>query len=175
MIIGGILGLLALLFGFRAKKVAFFIVWFLLGYELMTTLMPTIDSLSPAVAESSLYQVLLPIAGGIILSFMGGTIEKVCVSLLVFGLTMLVGIQYFGTSTETLAISAVVGLVLAVFATAMMKPAIIIATAGIGSYMLTMLILSLTGISQEIFYFPLLIGLAACGAVFQIATTKGQK
>ena len=36
------LGLAVLLFGYRIKKIAFFIIWFILGYNLMAFLMPNI-------------------------------------------------------------------------------------------------------------------------------------
>ena len=40
-------GLAVLLFGYRLKKIAFFIIWFLLGFIGVTYLMPEIIKLSP--------------------------------------------------------------------------------------------------------------------------------
>lgn len=174
LIIALVLGVLTLLFGYRAKKVAFFIVWFMLGYSLMSYFLPMINASNSAIATSELYQIILPIAGGIILSFLGASIEKVCVSLLVFALTILISIQYFGTGIEVLAISAGVGLVLGLLATRLLKPAIILITSGVGAYVLTMQILTLASLDQATFYFPLLIGLLIIGTIFQFSTTKGK-
>ena len=146
------LGLAVLLFGYRIKKVAFFIIWFLIGYNLMMFLMPTLNNLVPAIAESSLYQILLPIAGGLLLALLGFSIEKICVAGICFFLVMMITVQYFGTDVPTLAVGAIIGVVAGAAATAMMKPAIIIATAIAGGYTLTLAILNLfPDMSKEIF------------------------
>ena len=74
------LGLAVLLFGYRIKKIAFFIIWFILGYNLMMFLMPVINGAVPQIADSQLYQVLLPIGGGLLLALLGFSIEKVGIS-----------------------------------------------------------------------------------------------
>ena len=167
------LGLAVLLFGYRIKKVAFCLIWFLIGYNLMMFLMPTLNNLVPAIAESSLYQILLPIAGGLLLALLGFSIEKICVAGICFFLVMMITVQYFGTDVPTLAVGAIIGVVAGAAATAMMKPAIIIATAIAGGYTLTLAIRNLfPDISKEIFYFPLIGGISLIGAIFQFATTK---
>ena len=55
------LGLLACLFGYRIKKIAFFILWFILGFNLMQFFMPTINGWFPEIAGNDLWQHLLPI------------------------------------------------------------------------------------------------------------------
>ena len=69
-------GLAVLLFGYRIKKIAFFIVWFLLGFIGMRYLMPEITKLLPEVASNNLYQNLIPVGGGLILALLGFSIEK---------------------------------------------------------------------------------------------------
>ncbi|MBR2840161.1 DUF4203 domain-containing protein [Candidatus Saccharibacteria bacterium] len=167
------LGVLVLLFGYRIKKVAFFIAWFLLGYIGMNYLMPQITEWWPVVAETQLYQILVPIGGGLLLALLGFSIEKLCVSGICFALTMLVGIQYFGTEMQTITIAAVVGVLIAGAAVMLMKPATIIATSGVGAYAVTVALLMLiAGISQNEFYWPMLIGFTAMGSIFQFLTTK---
>lgn len=167
------IGLAVLLFGYRIKKIAFFIIWFLLGYVLTNFLMPTINTLVPQIAESELYQVLLPIAGGLLLALMGFSIEKLCVAGICFALVMIITAQYFGTDMQTLAIGAVVGVVASGAAVMLMKPAIIIATSVAGAYALTLIILTLaTELSYETYYWPLIAGLSAVGSIFQFVTTK---
>ena len=166
-------GLAVLLFGYRIKKVAFFIIWFLLGWNLTNYLLPWLTSLSPEVLGTALWQNLLPIAGGLLLALLGFTIEKICVGGICFALVMMITAQYFGTDIQTLAIGAVIGIIVAGAAVMLMKPAIIIATAIAGSYALTSCILAwFPGIDPVAFYFPILIGIAVIGAGFQFINAK---
>lgn len=166
------IGLAVLLFGYRLKKIAFFIVWFLLGFSLMRYLMPTINNMVPEIAASPIYQTLLPIAGGVVLAMLGFSIEKLCVGGICFALTLVITMRYFETDTTALAIGAVAGIILAGVAVMMMKPATIIATALAGAYALTIAIIALANLNQDAYYFPVLGGLAAFGTIFQFLTTK---
>lgn len=166
-------GLAVLLFGYRLKKVAFFIIWFLIGYNIMLVLMPIINGAVPQIAGDSLYQTLLPIAGGIVLAMLGFSIEKLCVAGICFFLVMLIVIQYFGTDVVTLVIGAIIGAVAAASATALMKPAIIIATSVAGAWALTLALLNIFPvIDASIFFLPFIAAFAILGAIFQFATTK---
>lgn len=170
------LGIVVLLFGYRIKKIAFFIIWFILGFNLVVWLLPTINDLVPEIAASELYQTLLPIGGGILLALLGFSIEKLCVGGICFVLTMLITIQYFGTEMQTLAIGGIVGVLMAGLAVIVMKPATIIATAVAGAYALTLAILKLnSGIDFGTMYWPMILGIAAIGSIFQFLTTKRVK
>ncbi len=167
------LGLAVLLFGYRLKKIAFFAIWFLLGFCGVMYLMPTIEQMWPEVATTELYKNLIPIAGGLLLALLGFSIEKLCVGGICFAIVMLAAVQYFGTEMQTLAIAAVVGIIAAGAAVMLMKPATIIATAVVGAYAITIAILALApDISQETYYWPLIGGLGVLGSVFQFFTTK---
>ncbi len=169
------LGLAVMLFGYRIKKAAFFIAWFLLGYIGTTNLlqMPEIRQMLPEAVLSELYQILLPIGGGLLLALLGFSIEKLCVGGICFVLVLLAGMQYFGNSLQTIAISAVIGVIVAAGAVMLLKPATIIATAGVGAYAVTLALLALIAqIDQNTFYWPMLIGFTVIGAVFQFASTK---
>ncbi len=169
-------GLVVLLFGYRIKKVAFFVAWFLLGYLGVTFLMPTITQMLPEVASTELYRTLIPIAGGLLLALLGFSIEKICVSGICFVLVMLVTAQNFGTDMQTLAISAVVGIIASGLVVTAMKPATIIATAGVGAYAIMLALLKLVdNIDLTTYYWPVLIGMVAMGAIFQFLTTKRVK
>ena len=167
-------GLAVLFFGYRIKKIAFFIIWFILGFNLTMWLLPTVNELVPEIARSSLYQSLLPIAGGLLIALLGFSVEKLCVGGICFVVVMLSIIQYFGTEMQTVAIGGIVGVVAAGAAVMMMKPAIIIATAVAGSYALTLAVfaLSASALDFDTYYWPILIGLAVVGATFQFVTTK---
>lgn len=169
-----IAGLLLMFAGYKIKKISFFVVWFILGVSLMGYLMPIINNAVPQIRNSDLWQSLLPIAGGLLMGLMGFSVEKICVSGIVFGLTLAITAQYFGAEMQTMLIGGVIGVVLAGAAVMLMKPAIILATAIAGSYALTMAVLHWGGgaIDAEAFYFPILAGGSALGAVVQFATTR---
>ena len=167
------LGLAVLFFGYRIKKIAFFIIWFLLGFNLMQYLMPTVNQMVPQIASDALYQNLLPIAGGVLLAMLGFSIEKLCVGGICFVLVMMVTIQYFGTEMSTLAVGGIVGVIAAGAAVALMKPATIIATSAAGSYALTLAIFALfSDLNFGTLYWPILIGIAVVSSIFQYFTTK---
>ena len=173
MIIMAAVGLALMFFGYRIKKVAFFLIWFILGYNLMGFLMPTINNLVPQIAENNLYQIFLPIGGGLLLALMGFSIEKLCVGGICFGLVMVITVRYFGTDVQTLAIGGVAGVIIAAAAVMLMKPAIIIATSVAGAYAITLAALTIfTDINKEIWYFPILGGASLIGSLFQFLTTK---
>lgn len=170
------LGLAVMLFGYRLKRLAFFVIWFLIGYNLMMFIMPVINGAVPQIATSELYQILLPIAGGLLLALLGFSIEKVCLAGICFFLVMMITIHYFGTDIPTLAIGAIIGVVAGAAAVTLMKPAIIIATAFAGSYALTVALLNIFPVlNEQILYFPLIGAFALLGAIFQFATTKHLK
>lgn len=172
-IVMAVIGLGLLFCGYRIKKVAFFLIWFILGYNLMTFLMPTLNNLVPQIAENNLYQILLPIAGGLLLALMGFSIEKLCVAGICFALTMVITVQYFGTEMQTLAIGGIAGVLAAGLAVMLMKPAVIVATSATGAYAITMAVLVLfPDINKEFYYFPILIGLGVIGSIVQFLTTK---
>lgn len=166
-------GLALLFFGYRVKKVAFFLIWFLLGFNLTRLLLPTINSMVPQIAEMALWQNLIPICGGLLLALMGFSIEKLCVGGICFVLVMVVAINYFGTDITTLAIAGVVGIIVAGAAVTLMKPATILATSVAGAYAVTIALLALLPqISKEIYYFPMIGIFTLIGAFFQFSTTK---
>lgn len=166
-------GLALLFFGYRVKKIAFFLIWFLLGFNLTTLILPTLNNMVPEIAGQPLWQNLIPIAGGLLLALMGFSIEKLCVGGICFVLVMVLAMNYFGTDIATLAIAAIVGVIVAGAAVTLMKPATILATSVAGSYALTIALLALfPQINKEIFYFPMIGLFALIGALFQFSTTK---
>lgn len=167
-------GILLAIFGYRIKKIAFFVIWFVLGFMLMGYLMPTINSAFPDIASSDLWQWLLPLAGGLLLALLGFSIEKVCVAGICFGLVLAATVEYFGTEMQVLAAGAVVGVIAAGAATMLMKPATIIATAFAGAYLVAGSLPQLfPAISIDVWYWPILIGVTVIGGLIQqFATAK---
>lgn len=166
-------GLALALFGYRVKKIAFFVIWFIIGYQLMTYFQPTLNTWVPQIADQPLWQTLLPIAGGLLLSLVGFSIEKLCVGGICFCLTMIIAVNYFGSEMQTLAIAAIIGVVLAGLAVTLIKPASIVATSIAGAYALTLAAeILFPEINHATMFFPILGGISAFGAIFQFITTK---
>ena len=165
------IGAAVLLAGYRIKKIAFFIVWFIIGLNLTTFLMPWINTIAPQISGNDLWQGLLPIAGGLLLALMGFSIEKVCVGGITFALVLMIIAQYFGRDPQTLVIGAVVGVIAGGAAVMMIKPAIIIATSLAGAYVITMGVIQLSDVGMDM-YFPMLLGITMFGATTQFLTTK---
>lgn len=166
-------GLALMLIGYKIKKIAFFIIWFLLGYIASGYLLPIINGALPEVAESNFWQGLIPILGGLLLGLMGFMIEKICLGGAVFGLTLLMTAQYFGTEIQTMVIGGIIGAVLGGVAVMMMKPATIIATSIAGGYALTLAILALAPeLDAETWFWPMIVGFGALGSLIQFISCK---
>lgn len=177
LIIMALVGLAVLLFGYRIKKVGFFIAWFILGFNILTLLLPTLINLVPQI-NNDLWRTLLPIAGGLLMGLLGFTIEKFCVAGIVFVAVMTIAAKYFTTiipdsQTLALAVSGLVAVFAAALAVRMMKPAIILATSAVGAYAVTVAVLQIwPNIDLGIFYWPIICGLILVGALFQFSSTK---
>ena len=171
-IVGGV-GLALMFLGYKIKKAAFFVIWFLLGYIATGYLMPIINPAVPEIANSSFWQGLLPILGGLLLGLMGFMIEKIALGGICFGLTLMMTAQYFGTEIQTMVIGGIVGAILAGVAVMMIKPATIVATSVGGAYALTLAVLKLaSGIDAETAFWPMIIGFAVLGTVIQFISCK---
>ena len=171
-VVGGA-GLLLMFFGYKIKKIAFFVVWFLLGYIATGYLMPIINGAVAEIANSDLWQSLLPIGGGLLLALMGFMVEKVCLGGICFGLVVMMTAQYFGTEIQTMAIGGVIGVLAGGLAVMMMKPATIIATSVAGGYALTLAILALApNLDKEMLFWPMIGGFSLLGAGVQFFTTR---
>ena len=127
-IVAIIIGLFLLFFGYRVKKIAITVIWFVVGYWL-------VSQFASQIVQDQFWQFLLCCVGGLVLGIFGMTIEKFAVFLTVgvtFGMSVM---QNFGPATDwTLpAIAVAVGVVAGVIAVWLIKPMIIIATSVEGS------------------------------------------
>ena len=163
-----LVGVVLMFFGYKIKKVAFFLIWFVVGYYITTMLLPHLNNIAPEVIQEQLYQTLIPIAGGLLLALLGFSVEKLCVAGIAFAIVMMITVQYFGTDVQILAAGGIIGIVAAGVAVMSMKPATIILTSIAGAYTLTMALLVLVpNINQQVAYFPSLVGFSAIGSVAQ--------
>lgn len=172
-IIALILGLFVCLFGYKLKKIVFFIAWFIIGYTLTLKLLPLINTYIPQVADEAFWQGMIPVFGGLLLSILGFSIEKLCVSLLCFFSVIAIAFTQFGVSWEVFGIASVVGVFVGAAAVFMMKPATILVTAIAGASVATDAFLALApAVSASTYYLPILIGAAALGSIFQFVNNK---
>ena len=173
VVVIAILGLLLMLFGYRIKKAAFFIIWFLIGFMLMQNVMPWINHSFPEIASQDVWQFILPILGGVLMSMLGFTIEKLCVGGACFGLIMMIVIQTYGTEIGTIVAAAIIGIIVAGLAVMAMKPATIVATSAAGAYLiassLPFIIASMDG---NTLVMPIFLGVTLVGSIVQFLTTK---
>lgn len=171
-VVGGA-GLALMLVGYRIKRVAFFIIWFLLGYIATGYLMPIINGAVAEIADSQLWQSLLPIIGGLLLALMGFMIEKICLGGICFGLVIMMTAQYFGTEIQTMVVGAIIGVIAGGVATMMMKPATIIATSVAGGYALTLAILALApDLDRMTLFWPMILGFSVFGSIIQFISCR---
>ena len=169
-----VVGLLLAFAGYKIKKIGFFLAWFFVGYTAMGYIMPTINGALPDVANNQMWQGVLPIAGGLLVGLLGFTIEKLCVGGLVFALTLVMTAKFFGSEMQTMLIGGVVGVVAAGAAVMLMKPAIIIATAALGGFLVSNGILYFaTGLDPATWLLPIIGIVGVFGGVVQFMTGRG--
>lgn len=173
LILGIALGIILCFFGYRLKKIAFAIAWFLIGYTLAAYVAPgLVHNLMPQLENPDLWITVLPLAVGLLLSLMGLSIERLCVSTLAFIAVVAIAIHQFGFSWPLLGVASILGVVAGMIAVSMMKPAIIIITAVIGAQGIAAGLLSAIAAIPAVAYMPILVVLAIVGAVFQFRNTK---
>ncbi|MDO4526989.1 MAG: hypothetical protein Q4B87_02770 [Candidatus Saccharibacteria bacterium] len=166
-------GLALMLVGYKIKRVAFFIIWFLLGYIATGYLMPIINGAVAEIANNQLWQSLLPIVGGLLLALMGFMIEKICLGGICFGLVIMMTAQYFGTEIQTMVVGAIIGVIAGGVATMMMKPATMIATSVAGGYALTLAILALApDLDRATLFWPMILGFSLFGSLVQFISCR---
>jgi len=175
MILGLILGLIICFFGYKLKKLAFAIAWFLIGYTLCARFAPDlVHNLMPQLEKPDLWITVLPIAVGLLLSLMGLSIERLCVSTLTFVVVVAIVLQQFGFSWPVIGVACILGVVAGCIAVSMMKPAIIIITAFAGAQSVSAGLLSAFAAIPAVAYMPILIILGLIGAFYQFHANKGR-
>ena len=168
-----IVGALLVLFGYRIKKAAFFLIWFAIGFLLMRNVMPWINHNFPDIASQQTWQFILPIGGGVLAAMLGFTVEKLCVGGICFGLIMMAAIQQFGTEMNVIVIAAVLGVLAAGAAVMTMKPATIVATSFAGAFLIVSSLPYLITMNNfDDYRLAVIAGATVIGSICQFFTTK---
>lgn len=171
-----ILGLLVCFFGYKIKKLAFFILGFIVGYGLGQQVPEA------WYASNAIIHTVLPFLTGILISLVAITAERICISLIVgiFVFLLAIQIQSSGYTTQSIIIAAIAAAVAGAIAGALIKPASIIATAIIGAYYVGSNIISIgipfiTAANATSIFYIVTCALAVLGMLYQFKKNKGLK
>ena len=166
-IISIIIGALLLFFGYRIKKIALTIIWFILGYYIVSLFVDKI-------VADEIWQTILCCVGGLVISMFSMTIEKLAIFIAVAASFTLAVIQAFGPITNWIlpAIAVAIGVVAGVIATWFIKPMFIVASAIAGARLVDANGLALIGGEATNYYLLVFIVLAVFGALFQWRNCK---
>lgn len=169
-----ILSLIVCFFGYKLKKLALFIIWFIVGYSL-GKMIP-----GSAVNNDQLWLTIIPLATGLLAAMLSLSIERLCVSLLAgtigFFATMNLAFGGVYTLMPNVVVSVAVAVVLAIIAVACIKPMSILITAIGGAYYAATALATLSFIAAINLPMALILTcvLAALGAVFQFRNNHGK-
>ena len=169
------LALIVCFFGYKLKKIALFIIWFIIGYHL-GKMIP-----ASAVNNDQLWLTVLPLATGLLASMLSLSIERLCVALLAGAIGFFVTMNLiFGEAyvfMPNVVIAIAVAVVLGCLSAGLIKPMSIIITAIGGAYYAA---------TSAVAAFPALViaslpmaliltcVLATLGIVFQFSSNKGK-
>ena len=170
-IIAIIIGLILAFAGYRIKRIAMAIIWFIIGYSLVKMFLPNL-------VEDPFWQTILQIAAGALLSMVGLSIEKLAVSLTAGAVVTMLVIQHFGpiTNWTLVAIAIACGTIAGVIAVWIMKPAVILFKAIEGASLISLNLMTFipADVITNIPYLHIIILtiLATAGTIFQWNNTK---
>lgn len=172
LIVSLIVGVVLCFGGYRLKRIAFAIIWFILGYTFT-------KGIAPNLVQDPFWVGILPLLAGIVLAVFGLSIEKLAVSVAAFAVVSMFIMQHFGPATDWVlpAVAIAIGVIAAGIAVALMKPAVIVFTAIEGAELLATNIITLLPASIVFpqLFFILFIILAVVGGSFQFNNTKNME
>lgn len=170
-IISIILGLLVCFFGYKIKKLAFFIIGFIIGYNLGLKIPPE------WYVGNDLITMILPFLIGLLLSLVALTAEKICISLIVGVFVFFAAINFQGGvfTAQSIIIAAIAAAIAGCIAGFIVKPASIIATAVIGAYYVGINAIGLEALNLSYvpFFYIITCVLAVLGMLYQFKRNKG--
>ena len=161
-----IAGIFLCLFGYRIKKIAFVLIWFIIGFYLMSLVAPNIT-------PDQTIQLILCCAAGLLLSVLGFSIEKFCifaVATFTVSTTLIETFQF--NEPLPIILCIVAGLIVGGIATALIKPFGIITTSLSGAKLIAKYTSAGTSLTHEPWFLIILVGCCAIGILFQMKTCR---
>ena len=171
-----ILGILIGFFGYRLKKIAFTIIWFIFGFTLTCG---AIDFFGVN-AGNTFTTFILPAIGGLFFALIGYRIENLVIALTVALAVFTMLSQIIGLSNPlSWIICIVVAVIASCIAVRCVKPAIIIITGIYGAHLIISTLFQTALLSYNISFggnltlqLVLTVVLAACAIMFQFKNAK---
>jgi len=160
------IGVFLCLFGYKLKRVAFVIIWFAIGYYLMSLL-------APKLTNDPTWLQLLPIAAGVVLGVFGFSLEKLCifaVAAYAVSTTLIDTFLLYEPLHIALAIGA--GVVVGLLAVRLIKPFGIVTTAFSGAKLIAKYSLTALPLAHYPSFPIILLAAAAIGILFQFKSCK---
>lgn len=160
------IGIFLCLCGYRIKKVAFVVIWFIIGYYLMSLAVPHITT-DPTWSQ------ILPIGAGIVLGVLGFSIEKFCIfAIATFTVATTIIESFQLTEILPIALAIAAGVVVGCIATAFIKPLGIITTALSGAKLIAKYTVSGLALQHEPYFLVILAICFAVGVAFQFKSCR---
>jgi hypothetical protein len=160
------IGIFLCLFGYRIKKVAFIVIWFIIGYYLMSLVVGNIT-------QDPTWQQILPIGAGLVLGVLGFSIEKFCIFAVATFTVATTLIDLFQmTEIIPIALAIAAGVIVGCIAVAFIKPVGIITTALSGAKLIAKYTVSSLALSHEPYFLIILAACFAIGCLYQFKSNR---
>ena len=154
-------GIFLCLFGYRLKKVAFIVIWFIIGFYLMSLLAPQITS-------DTTWQLIMQVAAGILLGMLGFSIEKFCIfAVATFSVSTAIIETFQLAEILPIALAIGAGVVVGCIAIAFIKPVSIITTSLSGAKLIAKYTTLQLSLPHEPYFLGILVVALIIGIVFQ--------
>lgn len=163
------LGVFLCLFGYKLKRVAFVIIWFAIGFYLMTLV-------APRFTNDANWLKILPILSGIVFGVFGFSLEKICifaVATYAVSTTLIDTFQVENPLFIGLAIAG--GVLIGIAAVKFIKPFGIITTAFSGAKLIAKYSLSAFPLAHYPNFVIILLAAATIGMLYQFKSCKHLK
>ena len=160
------LGVFLCLFGYKLKRVAFVIIWFAIGYYLMSLIAPKMTS-------DPTWQQSLPIAAGVVLGVLGFSLEKLCIfAVAAYAVSTTIIDTFLITDPLYIALAIAAGVIVGIIAVKLIKPVGIITTAFSGAKLIAKYSIAELAIAHYPNFPVILLATASLGIFFQINSCK---
>lgn len=161
-----LLGIFLCLFGYRIKKVAFIVIWFIIGYYLASLAVPYLN-------VEELWQHVIPIGAGILLGMLGFSIEKFCVfAVAAFSVSTTIIESFQLNEFLPIALAIGAGIIVGCIAVSFIKPVGIVTTSLSGAKLIAKYVVSGLSLSHEPYFLVILAACTIIGIIFQFKTCR---
>ena len=160
------IGVFLCLFGYRIKKVAFIVIWFIIGYYLASLAIPHIT-------DDQTWQQLVPIGIGILTGMLGFSIEKFCIfAVAAFTVSTTIIEAFQMTEIFQIGLAIAAGVIIGCIAISLIKPLGIITTALSGAKLIAKYSVAQFALAHHPYFLIILCAGAAIGILFQFKNCK---